>query len=67
LIKHNLFIKLSKVFHTYAHVLKSLQTYLYKREENNSPFIKGGKGDFFKKLYLNPVCRIRYRIYETMY
>jgi len=24
---------------------------LYQREEKNSPFIKGGKGDFLKKVY----------------
>jgi hypothetical protein len=54
-------IKLSTVFHKYARVLKSLPTSLYEREENTSPFMKGGKaagpdrplarrGDFFKEL-----------------
>jgi hypothetical protein len=42
--------RLNTVFHKYAHVLKFLPTSLYEREENNSPFIKGGKGDFFKEL-----------------
>jgi hypothetical protein len=34
---------LSTVFHKYDCVLKSLPTSLYKREENTSPFMKGGK------------------------
>jgi hypothetical protein len=46
---------LSTYIHKYDDVLKSLPTSLYEREEKNSPFIKGGKGDFLKRVYLNPV------------
>jgi lipid A 3-O-deacylase len=41
--------QLSTVFLKYASVLKSLPTSLYEREENTSPFMKKGKGDFFKE------------------